>query len=108
MKTYGRMAETRKVAAANRHAMEKDHRHRVLEHGEGERAEEDHADEQEPADDFAVRQQHAKLLRDGLGIPGHDELEVLRQGRQEAVCESMKCDSAMTTSTSIGTSDSKA
>ena len=45
-------------------AMQEDHRHRVLEHGEGEGAEEDHGAEQQPADVAAVVEKVRQLADD--------------------------------------------
>jgi len=53
------------MAPTDHHAVQKDHRHRVFEHGEGERAEEHHRRQQHPADHAAVLQESLQLRNDG-------------------------------------------
>jgi len=76
----GRDDET---AAAYRDPVQEDHRHRALQHREGQRAEEQHGRQQDPSDDVPVLQEIRKLDHDRMGLPRHDPFEVAAQGLQQ-------------------------
>ena len=63
------------VTATHGHAMEEDHRHGVLEHGEREAAEEQHQGHQQPADDVPVRQERTQFADQHVRSARHDEFE---------------------------------
>ena len=67
----------------DRHAVDEDDRHRVFQNRERERAEEDKGDEQNPADDVAMREEQRELLHDRPGLPGHDQLQIAAERCQQ-------------------------
>src|SRR5688572_516343 len=64
------------MAPAHRHAVKEDDRHRVLEHGEGERAEKEQRAEEHPADEAAVLEEPGQLRYDRLRLAGNQPAEV--------------------------------
>ena len=71
------------MPAADRHAMREDDRHRIFQHGKRKRAEEEHGEQQQPADDVAMRSKIGKLANDGFGLAGQQPFEVMRKGLQQ-------------------------
>jgi hypothetical protein len=63
--------------------VQEDHRHRVLEDGERERAEEDHRREQQPADALALVEELRELADDRARLPWHQPLQVAADGREQ-------------------------
>ena len=65
------------------HPMMEDDRHRVLEHGEGERAEEQQRDGQHPAHAVAVREEQRHLFDDRRRLTRDQECEQPLERRQQ-------------------------
>ena len=56
--------------------MVEDHRHRVFQHCECERTEEQQRDDEHPADAVAMVEEECQFPHDGVGLAGHDQIEV--------------------------------
>ena len=67
------------MAPPHDHAVQEDDRHRLLQHREGERAEEQHRPQEDPSEDDAVFQERRKFLDDRAGLAGHQPFQVDRQ-----------------------------
>ena len=65
--------------------VKEDHRHGVLQHREGECAEEEHRDEENAAHHLAMREESPQFLDQGVGLTRHDKAEILPQGDQQAL-----------------------
>ena len=79
------------MAPPHRHAVQEDHRHGVLQHREGQRAEEDHGHEQHPADDIAMFEKARELRDHRARLARHQPLHVARQrGEQFALVDDVR------------------
>jgi hypothetical protein len=77
------MAEMRKRRRRIDHPVNEDHRHRVLEHGERERAEEQHRHEQHQADDAAILDEAGQLDDHRGRFARYEPFQVAAKRREE-------------------------
>jgi hypothetical protein len=71
------------ASPADHHPVQKDDRHRILEHREGERAEEHHCRQQHPADHAAMIQEVRQLPNHCVGLSGDQPFEITPQGSEQ-------------------------
>jgi hypothetical protein len=63
--------------------VQEDHGHGLLQHGEGQGAEEQHRSQQQPTDHIAMFDEVAQLGDHRLGLAGHDPFQVAAEGGEQ-------------------------